>query len=96
MADTEYSRQGEKYMLKPCPFCGKVPSLWANDTEENFFVRCSSCFAQSDEYFTRTDAVDAWNKRASSKEVNAEAWNNALHELVHAVSEISRLVKESE
>jgi len=69
--------------LKPCPFCGKEPTL--RETVEHysadekhpagsfsncFTVTCDHCGAeQRDEY--RDDAVTAWNTRSEATEAQA-------------------------
>ena len=80
--------------LKACPFCGSKATECADDNYSNYWVQCTNCFAQSDAFFTKSDAVDAWNTRAEGTNINPAAWDNALRSLLHAVSEISRLMKE--
>ncbi|MBQ6664142.1 MAG: Lar family restriction alleviation protein [Synergistaceae bacterium] len=80
--------------LKPCPFCGSRAVGLVDDNYSNYWVQCSHCFAQTDAYFNRHDAVDAWNNRAEkTSNINADAWDDALRALIRAVSDISNLVK---
>ena len=79
--------------LKPCPFCGSKATEWVDDDYSNYWVQCTNCFAQSDEFFTKSEAVAAWNARAETGSVNSDAWNEALRSLVHAVSDINKLMK---
>ena len=81
--------------LKPCPFCGSKAVGMVDDNYSNYWVQCTNCFAQSDAFFTKPDAVRAWNARAETGCVNSEAWDEALRSLVNAVSDISKLIKET-
>ena len=81
--------------LKPCPFCGSKAVGAVDDNYSNYWVQCTDCFAQSDAFFTKEDAVKAWNARAETDCVNSEAWNEALHSLLQAVLDISTLIKEA-
>ena len=48
--------------LKPCPFCGRIPTV--EDCGDNrWFIRCKCGIAQDKLYFQRCDAIRAWNKR---------------------------------
>lgn len=60
--------------LKPCPFCGGEARLeaidfddydYTNPSEVIWWVRCSVCGAETDEYSTPTEAaaIKAWNTR---------------------------------
>lgn len=53
-------------LLKPCPFCGKIPLPVVDDETETLFgVKCFYCGgAIFPEKETLQDAVDAWNRRA--------------------------------
>ena len=79
--------------LKPCPFCGSKAVGMVDDNYSNYWVQCTNCFAQSDAFFTKPDAADAWNARAETGCVNSDAWNDALRSLLQAVSGISKLIK---
>ena len=82
--------------LKPCPFCANRAVRLVDDGYSNYWVQCSNCFAQSDAFLTRYEAVRAWNNRADSTAISSDAWNNALYALVQAISDISKLIKEGE
>ena len=58
--------------LKPCPFCGKIPTMWTMysgniQEEEVFLVRCGAyeCNIKPETpvYISRRLAVAAWNWR---------------------------------
>jgi len=58
--------------LKPCPFCGKIPTMWTMysgniQEEEVFLVRCGEyeCYIKPETpaYISRRFAIDAWNWR---------------------------------
>lgn len=56
--------------LKPCPFCGGKARLEAidfDDGDSTWWVLCSVCGAETDEYSGGTeaaaDAIKAWNNR---------------------------------
>lgn len=52
--------------LKPCPFCGmSAKVIYADDEEKNRYYRtyCRGCYAETDEYFSRDNAIEAWNRR---------------------------------
>jgi len=56
---------GEK--LKPCPFCGGVPSVTETDYADRYFARnyvicCADCTAEVS-HDTEQEAVVAWNRR---------------------------------
>lgn len=53
-----------KQKLKPCPFCGKKPTLiTVPDTMERLVV-CSGCCNQFP-HKTEDEAVEAWNRRVT-------------------------------
>lgn len=48
--------------LKPCPFCGRIPTV--EDCGDNrWFIRCKCGIAQDKLYFQRCSAIRAWNRR---------------------------------
>ena len=57
--------------LKPCPFCGGKAEVRTDENEE-YYVSCTKCFTLVGyctdtwgEYETETEAIEAWNRRAS-------------------------------
>ena len=56
--------------LKPCPFCGGFaevhcwhrPQCMAKD-EIRAEVQCNYCFATVGTYYTKEEAIEAWNRR---------------------------------
>lgn len=56
--------------LKRCPFCGGEeiiirPVQYAGLLRSRFYVQCRDCFARQGDYFTKSGAADAWNRRVS-------------------------------
>lgn len=51
--------------LKPCPFCGKVPSVNQSAISELWHVMCDHCGASSTGKTTCAEAIEAWNRRES-------------------------------
>jgi Lar family restriction alleviation protein len=66
--------------LKTCPFCGGDPAVvyagpglrqieharaWGEDYDVSYYVQCCGCAATSHEAADRSDAIAAWNRRAS-------------------------------
>ena len=52
--------------LKPCPFCGGEAAEDEEDqrfTRYPYYVECHNCGARSDEWKTKKEAIDAWNRR---------------------------------
>ena len=64
--DVEAEKMDE---LKPCPFCGCKSidiirikdSFW--DTGETYHVKCANCNVETQTYFRKIDAIEAWNRR---------------------------------
>lgn len=55
----------EKAELKPCPFCGGEANHYHHAfTCAEHYICCDECGAKSDVYFTKAEAVSAWNRRA--------------------------------
>lgn len=50
--------------LSPCPFCGG-PAELANKGAMGHKARCTSCDAERSCRATPTEAIEAWNKRAT-------------------------------
>ena len=48
--------------LLPCPFCGSYGSVFT-DTHDRYQVMCSECFAGTELYSAREEAIAAWNRR---------------------------------
>ncbi len=48
--------------LSGCPFCGSYGSVFT-DTHDRYQVVCSRCFAGTEWYSTRKEAIAAWNRR---------------------------------
>ncbi len=54
--------------LKPCPFCGDIPTLVSDfhEANGNWFchkIKCEQCYTSGDVYDTEQEAVDKWNFR---------------------------------
>ncbi len=47
--------------LKPCPFCGGGPQLYGRDP---CFVLCNQCGAHGGYRLYKSEASEAWNRRA--------------------------------
>lgn len=67
--------------LKPCPFCGHSAIVVCNKYRHDKFSFCVQCgntgtdgfdicfvLPQTYEYDEKTDAINAWNKRANSEQ----------------------------
>ena len=56
--------------IKKCPFCGSKADVKLYGYRSigvcSYCVQCVRCYAQSDTYEHRDDAVIAWNRRFSS------------------------------
>ena len=53
--------------LKPCPFCGRIPTV--EDCGSNdWFVKCKCGIVQDKLYHQRCDAVRRWNTRKEQTE----------------------------
>ena len=78
-------------LLKPCPFCGSEAEMIFWETMKDARVRCKECDASTHDYRTPEEAIDAWNKRASSpiygqwilyEDEDTNAWEcSACHEV---------------
>ena len=73
--------------IKECPFCGGTSLIFASEHGENFFVKCTKCFAQGptarfeippypSKYPSSEDrfryAIDTWNMRTTKLEGGTE------------------------
>lgn len=54
--------QQPKAELKPCPFCSSQ-SIQIHSVSKLVAVICEICWASTDNYFTTSDAIAAWNTR---------------------------------
>lgn len=55
----------ERQTLKPCPFCGSI-SVDIMETIRNptlYSVECRGCDCSTNVYYSREEAVNAWNTR---------------------------------
>lgn len=72
VSDVKLSKAEGK--MKECPFCkGEAyvfPSKYADITLWN--ARCMNCYAAHDGYKKGSDAIAAWNRRASDPAAHAE------------------------
>lgn len=54
--------------IKPCPFCGRVGSLFIGEEDGIFFMRCADsdfgCCATGPIGSSEEEAVELWNTRA--------------------------------
>lgn len=49
--------------IKNCPFCGGVADIWTRSAYS--FVECEQCEAEGPPAAEASDAIDAWNSRAT-------------------------------
>ena len=52
--------------LKPCPFCGRTPTI-DDCGDHRYFVRCKCGIAQDKLYMQKCDATRRWNTRKTEK-----------------------------
>lgn len=52
--------------LKPCPFCGEIPSLvkWGNEWDVECLSVVCAIVPETGLYLTQEEAIEAWNRRA--------------------------------
>ena len=46
-----------------CPFCGNTHTFCVPDWEDNYYVYCDFCYAESGKYPTKEEAIKAWDRR---------------------------------
>ena len=60
----------EKTELKPCPFCGEVPTIDKHPTKKYFSISCWDpncvCMPKTGWYISEEKAAEAWNERADN------------------------------
>lgn len=60
--------------LNPCPFCGQMPELMGEETDEPISVHCNQCDYDIGYFDTAEEAAEAWNTRKgetfSDKEID--------------------------
>lgn len=59
--------------LKPCPFCGQIPELMGEETDEPISVHCNQCDYDIGYFDTAEEAAEAWNMRKEETFTKAEA-----------------------
>lgn len=55
--------------LKPCPFCGKEPSMETEldyDDDHEYQIRCYNCGVKGDSSYDQQYVISNWNNRAVS------------------------------
>lgn len=52
-------------VLKPCPYCGKVPELESRLKETEFAIGCDTpyCMVTTTNWRTKEEAIELWNHR---------------------------------
>ena len=63
----------EEQKLLPCPFCGSSAARWCPGGEPYNTIACDNdaCFALIEDHETWSEAVAAWNRRASTERTSA-------------------------
>lgn len=59
--------------LNPCPFCGQIPELMGEETDEPISVHCNQCDYDIGYFDTAEEAAEAWNTRKEETFTKAEA-----------------------
>lgn len=59
--------------LKPCPFCGQIPEILGEETDEPIGVHCLHCDYELGYFDTVEEAADAWNTRKGETFTKDEA-----------------------
>lgn len=49
--------------LKPCPFCGQIPEILGEETDEPIGVHCLHCDYELGYFDTVEEAAETWNTR---------------------------------
>lgn len=49
--------------LDPCPFCGQIPEIMGEETDEPISVHCEQCDYDIGYFDTVEEAAEAWNTR---------------------------------
>lgn len=52
----------ENKKIKDCPFCGGTSGMWWTFYRK-YFIKCWICKAQTKEFNSEAEAIDAWNRR---------------------------------
>lgn len=63
----------EGIKLKPCPFCGQIPELMGEETDEPISVHCNQCDYDIGYFDTAEEAAEAWNTRKGETFTKDEA-----------------------
>jgi Lar family restriction alleviation protein len=50
--------------LKKCPFCGGEAKIVGYSL---FWIVCKECFAETDAFDTKIEAIKAWNRRVNDE-----------------------------
>ena len=81
--------------LKPCPFCGAKATLWREGGVDRPYHILCGCGGRVGWFETREEAIEAWNRRTESEELEftrgfihdngldfalASAWNRRVSE----------------
>ena len=67
--------------LKPCPFCGRMPTV-EQCLENEYFVHCECGINQDKLYHQQCDAVNAWNNRTFHIADDMEIFGYPIKDLV--------------
>jgi Lar family restriction alleviation protein len=54
--------------LLPCPFCGGIAiGKTGEDSRgrETYYVECCECYVKGRQFYTISEVIDAWNRRAT-------------------------------
>ena len=71
IAETEKGETMDEVKLKPCPFCGKVDTVYVIHEGSDFFVACDyrrgGCGASASIKKEEYSAIKAWNRRMNNE-----------------------------